>query len=201
MLLRPCRQPACACGIWTSASSTCRRATAPCWKRPRRLSSSFRAASTCCCAACTSVRAFTTGSGTVTPVVRAQVGLRLIDCALVRRRRGAQIAIFEDRDQLSGLYVVAAVDQKLLHRRGDLRHHVRLVLRPKNGVGLDDAVNRRLLHGGDLHGRGRFHFLFFLLRTGDEESRARATRIGVFRHATRRPLSKFANLPERDGSG
>ena len=89
-------------------------------------------------------------------------------CALALGGLRGEVLVLEDRQQLPGLHVVAAVGVELLHRRRDLGHHVLLVQREQHAIAGHDAADGVLGHRGDLDGRGRFHLLLLLSGAGAE---------------------------------
>jgi hypothetical protein len=88
----------------------------------------------------------------------------LIDAALALRHRREQIAVLQFRKKLALLDMIAAANEKLLHRRRDLGYHVSLVLREQDSISPDDAADGRLSHGCDLDGRRRLNLGFLLFR-------------------------------------
>ncbi len=82
--------------------------------------------------------------------------LRLLIEAFTLLSSSDQIAIFESSQQLSLAHVIAALHEKVLHRRANLRHDVRLAHWIKHRFHGDDSVDRTLLGGGNLDGRSRF---------------------------------------------
>ena len=69
---------------------------------------------------------------------------------------GDQTAIFEYGQELIFLHCVAAIDQEAGDRRGDIRHHVPLILGEQNAIGGYRTAHGVFRHRGYLHRRGRF---------------------------------------------
>ena len=109
----------------------------------------------------------------------------LLSAALAR-----QVAILQHGQQLARLHVVAAIHQELLHRRADLRHHARLVVRAEHAVAA--STMRRMVScvtGGDLHGRGRLGLLLFSSceQAGEAAERGNETSQSEFLSWAKRP--------------
>ena len=85
-------------------------------------------------------------------------GFGLVICALIFLRGGGEVAVFENRQQLSLSHMTAAIHQKFLHRRADLRHDRRLRDREQDCIRRDLLLQRGLLHLHDLDRYSGFGF-------------------------------------------
>ncbi len=112
---------------------------------------------------------------------------------------GDQTAIFEHGQELIFLHCVASIDQEAGDRRGDIRHHVPLILGEQNAIGGDRTAHGVFRHRGYLHGRGRFGLcLLLLLRAtaGGEHACGAQHRIESWAVATAHKIEIFLHRLE-----
>ena len=100
----------------------------------------------------------------VAPSVARRFGFGLVDGTFAFGRRRHEIAIFQGRNQLALLYVIAASHIELLNRRGYFRYDIGLILREEHSIAVHDVANGRLRHRCNLHGRRSFGLFGRLLR-------------------------------------
>ena len=128
------------------------------------------------------------GSGLV-----RRLGLLELSPAFANSRR--EVAVFKLRDRLARANVIPAIDHHALNRRGDLRHHVRLVDRIQHRIHADDVIDGTATRGLRLHRGGRFGFAafvgFLFFAAGEKSKRRQRKNRGSFKCAA----MQHYNLP------